>query len=328
MPGVALSREEREEIRAGIERGSSCVEVARLLERAPSTVSREIRRNRGRLWYRAGTAELRAQGKRKRPKVPTLIADRQLARAVTIDLKAGYSPAGIAARLRATGGPTVSHETIYQALYATDFRGIRVLPAQCLRTRRRRRRRRGGRRTTGREKTFGQFKLIDSRPAAANERSEPGHWEGDLIVGPHMRSAVVTLVERVSRLTRLGHVPGRHTAEIVSNALVTAFADVNVVMRSSLTWDQGIEMTRWRFVEDETGMPVYFCHPHSAWERPSNEHTNRQLRFWLPKGTDLSRASQEDLDRIAFVLNTLPRRTLNWQTPQQVYDAYVSASTP
>ncbi len=320
MPADWLSPEEREEIRSGLTRQESFREIARTLGRAPTTVSREVTRNGGCERYRAVAAQRRAEQCRGRPKTPKLMIDPVLARAVTRDLRSGYSPAGIAVRLREAGGATVSHETIYRAVYSPTFAGIGLRGQDCLRMRRRRRRHRHGPVPARRHRQFGDFKLIELRPPGAADRSEIGHWEGDLIIGAHHASAVVTLVERVSRLTLLAALPHRRTTADVRAALGGAFAAVPRHLRCSLTWDQGIEMTDWRGIEAATEMDVFFCHPHSPWERPSNEHTNRQLRYWLPKGTDLSVHGPAQLDRIAGVLNTLPRRLLAWKTPQYIYD--------
>ncbi|SRR5712691_8788336 len=328
MAGEPLSLLDREELRAGLERGESCAEIARWLCRDPSTVSREVARNGGRESYVAVDAQQRARRCRARPKQPKLLADRALAKAVSAELRKGYSPAGIAVRLREAGGPTVSHETIYQALYSPTFRGISMQGHHCLRSRRRRRRPRCRERIPSDRAKFGEFKLIEDRSSAAADRSEPGHWEGDLLVGARHRSAVVTLVERMSRFTVLARLDGAHTAPEVRAALSRAFANVPTAMRSSLTWDQGGEISHWPLVEQDLGLPVYLCHPKAPWERPSNEHTNRQLRFWLPKGTDLSRHSQADLDRIADVLNTTPRRLFRWDTAARTYDRLTDALTP
>jgi IS30 family transposase len=327
MAGDALSLFEREEIRAGLERGDSCAEIARTIRRDPSTVTREVARNGGSNAYVAIDAEERARRCRARPKQPKLLADRRLAKAVSDDLHRGYSPAGVAVRLRQAGGATVSHETIYQAIYSPTFRGISMQGQHCLRTRRRRRRPRCRERIPADRAKFGDFKLIELRPRGAADRSEPGHWEGDLIIGARHRSAVVTLVERTSRFTVLAAVEGSHTAPAIRAALQRAFAGVPAVMRASLTWDQGGEISHWADIEDDLGLDVYLCHPQAPWERPSNENTNRQLRFWFPKGTDLSRHSQADLDRVAHVLNTTPRRLFGWGTAAQTYARLTDALT-
>jgi IS30 family transposase len=205
-------------------------------------------------------------------------------------------------------------------LYSASYVGLSLRAHECLRTRRRRRRHRHDPGPARRRRQFGDFKLIDQRPPGATDRSEAGHWEGDLIIGAAHASAVITLVERTSRLTLLGALPHRRTASEVRAALAEAFASVPPELRRSLTWDQGIEMADWAGIEADLDLEVYFCHPHSPWERPSNEHTNRQLRYWLPRGRDLTLYPQRALDSIATVLNTLPRRLLGWHTPQHLYD--------
>lgn len=316
MAGVPLNVFEREEIRAGLEREESFVEIARGLDRDPSTVSREVARNGRRHRYVAARAQLHTDKRRCRPKTPRLIADLELAAVVQRDLKAGFSPGAICARLRAAGGTALVPETIYQALYSKTFRGLSVMPAVCLRTRRRQRRSR-----TRPEKPGwrGQVKLIDERPRAALDRVEAGHWEGDLIVGSRSRSAIVTLIERVSRYTLLARLPRGHDSKEVIAALIGSFEGLPSSMRRSLTWDQGGELAYWADLETVLDLPVYFCHPHSPWERPSNENLNRQLRYWFPKGTDLSIHDQNALDRATNVLNNQPRRLLDWETSAQRY---------
>jgi IS30 family transposase len=322
MPGIALSLDEREEIRAGIERGESCAVIASLLGRDPSTVTRELRRNGGRHSYRAISAQRRAVKCRRRPKIPKLVANPALARVVNKDLRAGFSPAAVSARLRRGGGATVCAETLYQALYSRTFRGLTMLAHHCLRSRRRRRRPRGYRtRLTQRPHALGSIKTIHQRPPSAIERVELGHWEGDLITGPANQSAVITLVERVTRFTILGYLPTNHHADVVRAVLTHIFADVPPELRRTLTWDRGNEMAAWPRLETDSGLAVYFCDPHSPWQRPTNEHTNRQLRYWLPKGQDLRHYSEHDLRRITDFLNNQPRRLLNWDTPAQRYDA-------
>jgi IS30 family transposase len=326
MAGGSLSLVEREEVRAGLERGESCAEIARVMGRAGSSVSREVARNGGVSCYSAVEADERARRCRQRSRPSKFMSDWRLARTVTADLRAGYSPAGIAVRLREAGGSTACHETIYRALYSPTFQGLGLRGQDCLRMRRRRRLPHGRAKTQYR-RWMGAFKLIDARPAAAFDRSEPGHWEGDLIIGRDHGSAMVTLVERVSRMTMLARLPRRHTATEVRAALRRVFADVPDGMRASLTWDQGSEIRLWRLVERDLAMPVFLCHPHSPWQRPSNEHTNRQLRYWFPKGSDLSKRHQHELDHAASVLNTLPRRLLEWHTPQHIYDRLTDALT-
>lgn len=319
MPG-ALVLEEREEIRAGLSRGDSCRAIAARLGRSSSTVSREVRRHGGRHRYRACEAQRRAERARRRPKTPKLVADRLLARAVSKELRQGFSPVAVSRRLAARGEPTVAAETIYQALYSKQFRGLELLPTRCLRSRRRYRRTRKARqKMAGRSNTLGEFRSVHQRPFKFDDRSEIGHWEGDLIMGAFNRSAVVTLVERSTRLTLLGHLAGGHSAPEVLEALKVVFAQVPRLLRRTLTWDRGREMADWPLLEDAAGLRVYFCDPSSPWQRGSNEHTNRQLRFWFPKGSDLRQFDRSHLTRVEQVLNGTPRRLHNWTTPAELY---------
>jgi IS30 family transposase len=317
MAGTPLTIHEREEIRVGLASKMSCAAIARSLGRDPSTVSREVRRNGRARRYEAVTAQLHTDKRRRRAKIPKLIADRSMAAVVERELHLGFSPAAIAVRLALAGGPTVTAETIYQALYSKTFRGLKVLSSKCLRTRRPRRRARIRSRAISLVRQ--EWKLIDARPAGAAERTEPGHWEGDLIVGPCSRSAILTLVERTSRFILLARLPRTHDSFEVVAALIGVFETVPRHLRRSLTWDQGGEMSRWRHLEMVLDLPVFFCHPHSPWQRPSNENTNRQLRYWFPKGADLRSYDQAALDRATNVLNNQPRRLFGWETSAQRY---------
>ena len=321
MAGKALCLDEREEIRAGIERGQSAGAIARGLGRHPTTVSREIRRNGGRGFYRAFRAQKRCDRQRRRPKPFKLVTDPKLARTVERGLRQGFSPPAVAALLRAAGGPTVVHETIYRALYSRTFRGIGLLPRNCLRTRRLKRRHHNRRRHTGMGWGLGRgFRLIDERPVIAGDRGQPGHWEGDLILGSRAsHSAMITLVERTSRLVMVATLPRGSGSSEVRDALIEALRQVPVSMRRTLTWDQGSEMHLWRHVEEALELPVYFCHPRSPWERGSNENANRQLRYWFRKGTDIGVHSQAEVDQVTFILNNQPRRLLGWSTSAQRY---------
>jgi len=321
MAGTALCLDEREEIRAGIEAGRSAAAIARGIGRHPTTITRELRRNGGREVYRATRAQRRCDRRRRRPKPFKLVIDPALGRRVEAGLRQGFSPPAIAALLRSSDGPTVVHETIYRALYSPVFRGVGLLPRNCLRTRRPRRRHRDRQRGSGGGWRLGRgFRLIDERPEAARDRRQAGHWEGDLLLGSRAsHSAVITLVERSSRLVMVAKLPTGSGSTEVRDALIAVFAAIPRHMRRTLTWDQGAEMYQWRHIEDQLELPVYFCHPRCPWERGSNENTNRQLRYWLRKGTDISVFSQADIDRVTFVLNNQPRRLLGWSTSAQRY---------
>lgn len=322
MAANALCLEEREEIRAGIEAGCSAASIARGIGRHRTTVSREIRRNGGRESYRAVRAQRRCDRKRRRPKPFKLVVNSELGRQVDAGLRRGFSPPAIAALLCASGGPRVVHETIYRALYSTVFRGVSVLPRNCLRTRRRRRLHRSHNRRAGMilRRLGRDFRLIDERPEAARDRQEPGHWEGDLLLGSRSSgSAMITLVERTSRLVMAVKLPRRSSSFEVHEALISVFAEIPLNMRKSLAWDQGMEMYLWQRVEERLELPIYFCHARSPWERGSNENANRQLRYWFPKGSDIGAHSQAELDKAVFVLNNQPRRLLAWSTSAKRY---------
>lgn len=210
----------------------------------------------------------------------------------------------------------VSTETIYQALYLQARGGLKREVAAALRTGRTRRK--PHRDPQARSARFvDEMVMISARPPTIEDRAVPGHWEGDLIVGTGGSSAIVTLVERSTRYVMLGHLPGGHTAEEVHDVLVRLIGSLPQHLRGSLTWDQGAEMARHKQFTIATGVPVYFCDPHSPWQRGSNENTNGLLRQYFPKGTDLGVYSPEDLEHVAQELNGRPRKTLDWKNPAQ-----------
>ncbi|HWL99760.1 MAG TPA: IS30 family transposase [Nocardioidaceae bacterium] len=318
--GRYLCVAEREEIAIGRARGLGVREIARGLGRAPSTVSRELRRNararRPRV-YRAHAAQARADGVARRPKVTKLESNPVLGRWVSQGLQRRWSPQQIAARLVAEYPDDermrVSHETIYKALYVQGRGGLRRELSRCLRTGRALRRPRG--RTDRRREHLREKVMISQRPAEVADRAVPGHWEGDLIVGKNSRSAIGTLVERSTRFTMLLHLPHAHGAEQVRDAMLTQIARLPAHLRRSLTWDQGVEMALHRQIAAATDMAIYFCDPASPWQRGSNENTNGLLRQYFPKGTDLSVHPAHTLDLVAAELNGRPRKTLSWRTP-------------
>jgi IS30 family transposase len=210
----------------------------------------------------------------------------------------------------------VSHETIYKCLYVQTRGSLRADLHKCLSTRRTARKQRG--RLDNRRGAYssGEEFRISDRPAEVADRAVPGHWEGDLIVGPH-NSAIGTLVERSTRFTMLLHLPGNHTADTVATAMIDAMRELPEHLCRSITWDRGSEMAQWRRIHLQLAAPVYFCNPHSPWQRGSNENTNRLLRFWFDKGSDLSGHTKADLKRIQDTLNRRPRPTLNLDTPAQ-----------
>jgi len=211
----------------------------------------------------------------------------------------------------------VSHETIYRSLYVQGRGELRRELTRCLRSGRTRRKPQGRLERRG---TIPNMVMISERPAEADDRAVPGHWEGDLLIGAHNRSAIVTLVERSTRYALLGRIGTHRDAEHVREVLEQLIQTLPRHLWRSLTWDQGKEMTQHQRFSIDTGIPIYFCDPHSPWQRGSNENTNGLLRQYFPKGTGLSRHSQEHLDTVATQLNGRPRQTLNWKTPAEKLD--------
>ena len=311
-----LSMDEREEIRASLERGETFTTIARSIGRAVSTVSREVAANGGREDYRAWAAHRYAGQRARRPKRPKLVG--RLAEVVTQWLEEWWSPEEIACRLRFEfpDDPMmwVSHETIYQSLFVQGRGELRRELHRCLRTGRAQRRPRSRLERRGH---IPDMVMISERPAEVEDRAVPGHWEGDLIIGAGHRSAVGTLVERTSRYVMLLHLPDGREAEKVNAAMKEAIAGLPEQLRHTITWDQGREMSSHVSFTIDTGVQVYFCDPHSPWQRGSNENTNGLLRQYMPKGTDLSVHSAEDLARIAASLNNRPRKTLGFMKPSE-----------
>jgi transposase, IS30 family len=316
--GKRLSLEDREEIRAGLQAGASFVAIAARIGRCPSTVSREVARNGGRARYRAVAADGAAYRRALRPKPSKLAQNAGLRRRVEQLLAERWSPEQIAARLKREfpddQGMQVSHETIYQSLFVQARGALRKDLAACLRTGRTRRRMRGRSRARGRLR---DMVLISERPAEVADRAVPGHWEGDLIMGVGNRSAIVTLVERQTRYVLLARIGTDKTSPAVCEAIARKILELPDQLARSLTWDQGSEMAGHRDFTVQSGLPVYFCDPHSPWQRGSNENTNGLLRQYFPKGTDLAHHSEQELDRVATQLNGRPRQTLNWDTPAE-----------
>jgi len=312
-----LTLADREEITLGLHGGESFGVIARRLGKAISTVSREVAANGGRGCYRAWRAHQRAREQARRPKACKL-ARPELAAQVTCWLTDWWSPVQISRRLRIEfpGDPMmwVSHETIYQALYVQGRGELRRELARCLRSGRAKRQPRGRNENTGRIR---DMVMISERPAEAEDRAVPGHWEGDLIIGKDCKSAVGTLVERTSRFVLLLHLPGGRDAHLVEQAMRQAIGTLPAELARSITWDQGKEMSYHAEFTIATGVPVYFCDPHKPWQRGSNENTNGLLRQYMPKGTDLSAHSADDLARIARSLNGRPRKTLDFMTPSE-----------
>jgi IS30 family transposase len=319
-PARSLSVDEREEISRGIAAGDSCRTIARRLGRAPSTVSREVARNGGRRRYRAQIADAAAYRRAARPKPCKLAVDSRLRAVVEAKLRLCWSPEQIAGWLQVAypDNPSmrISHETIYLSLYVPHRGVLHRNLRRCLRTGRAMRHPRGKRLPQGRGQLLDTIS-IHLRPAEADGRKVPGHWEGDLVLGKRP-SAVLTLVERTSRAVLLVALPAGWRAEQVRPALTAAMGRLPRRLRRSLTWDHGKEMAEHARFTDDIGVPVFFCDPRSPWQRASNENANGLVRQYLPRTADLRRFSQADLDRIAAELNGRPRQSLGFQTPSQI----------
>jgi IS30 family transposase len=381
LSGRYLSFAEREEIAILNSQYVGVREIARQVGRAPSTISRELRRNAatrgGKLEYRASVAQWKAELVARRPK-PAKLATNDRLRAYVQDRLSGqiskpdgelvpgpkvrfigrrrgrrqdrrwakaWSPEQISNRLRLDFPDDetmrISHEAIYQALYVQGRGALKRELVACLRTGRALRVPRARTQTSGKKYVTPEV-LISERPAEADDRAVPGHWEGDLILGLES-SAIGTLVERTTRFTMLLHLPrmdghgeqtrvnngpplAGHGAEAVRDAITEAISTLPEQLRRSLTWDQGAEMAEHVQLRIDTGLPVYFCDPQSPWQRGTNENTNGLLRQYFPKGTDLSRHSRDELNAVALALNTRPRKTLEWKTPAEALNELLSSA--
>ena len=323
--GVLLSLDERVEIRLGLERNESLRSIGRRLNRHVSTISREVAANGGAPNYRPLAAQRRAHHRARRPKTTKLVANAALRKRVICDLNKFLSPQQIAMTLRAEFPDDetmrISHETIYKSIYVQGRGELRRELARCLRSGRARRVPRGRIDNRGRLK---DMVMISERPAEVEDRAVPGHWEGDLILGKDGKSAIGTLVERSSRYVMLFALPKDRGAEEMRVAMTKVIQTLPTSLRRTLTWDQGREMAEHRRFSIDTGVQVYFCDPHSPWQRGSNENTNGLLRQYFPRGISLRRFTEDDLMAAADSLNERPRETLGWKTPAAVLSEFVA----
>lgn len=382
LSGRYLSFSEREEIALLHAKELSLRAIARRLGRAPSTISREVRRNAatrsGGFEYRATTAHWHAERRARRPKVAKLVENEALRTWVQERLAGqvrtadgvpiagprvarwngrrrgprrdrrwaqAWSPEQIARRLPVDfpddQSMRISHEAIYQALYVQGRGALRRELVACLRTGRALRVPRARTRNRGRKGIPPEL-LISERPPEVEDRAVPGHWEGDLIIGLN-RSAIGTLVERTTRFTMLLHLPrmdgygkqarvkngpplAGHGAEAVRDAIASSIQTLPVQLRGSLTWDQGAEMAQHDQLRMDTDLAIYFCDPHSPWQRGTNENTNGLLRQYFPKGTDHARYTAEELNAVAATLNTRPRKVLGWKTPAEALQDHLQSA--
>lgn len=315
--GLALSLAEREEISRAVVAGRSIRSIAAKLGRAPSTVSREIKRNGGLDIYRASQADQRAWDRARRPKPCKLVMNRKLGEIIASKLQLQWSPEQIAGWLKqayaSDEGYHVSHETIYRSLYIQARGALKKELLEHLRRTRNMRRSRHHTQKTDEHGRITQTVSISERPASVEDRAIPGHWEGDLLFGSH-NSQIATLVERQTRYVMLVKVAGKDTDSVISALIINARRLPHELYKS-LTWDRGKEMADHKRFTLDTNIQVYFCDPHQPWQRGSNENTNGLLRQYFPKGLDLSTYSQEQLDEVARLLNERPRKTLNYETP-------------
>ncbi|MFP5253986.1 MAG: IS30 family transposase [Actinomycetes bacterium] len=341
-----LSMGDREALAHGLASGASLAAIGRSIGRPTSTITREVRVNmrhrrsrrvsydgllRGIDWhhdweYSPSRAQLRAENAAKRDKPTKLSQHPRLTAEVRTRLKRHDSPEQIARRLELDFPDEeemrVSHETIYRSLYVQGRGELGRDLHKRLRTGRAVRR---PRRTVGeRRGRIAGMTNISERPAEVADRAVPGHWEGDLITGAHNKSAIGTLVERSSRFVMLLHLPNDHGADSVEEAMGTAMSRLPETLRRTLTWDQGVEMSNHVKIASATGLDIFFCDPHSPWQRGSNENTNGLLRQYFPKGTDLSGYHPDYLEFVANELNNRPRKTLKWRTPAEALDALLS----
>jgi transposase, IS30 family len=322
-----LSLHEREEIACRRAAGQGVREIAAVLGRDPSTISRELKRGavRRKTGYRATVAQALADQRARRPKTRVLEINDELREHVQNRLQEKDSPEQISRRLLidypSDRTMRISHETIYRCLYVQGRGGLRRELVKCLRTGRALRK---ARRTTERRGRLAGMVSIANRPPEVLDRVVPGHWEGDLITGAENKSAIGTLVERCTGYLMLLHLPDKHGADAVQEAMIDAMSRLPLTLRRTLTWDQGQEMANHIAIAEATELSIYFCDPHSPWQRATNENTNGLLRQYFPKGTDLSGYHHDYLDYVAMQLNNRPRKRLDWRTPAERLDQLLS----
>ncbi len=325
---LALTLAEREEISRGVVTGHSLRSIAATLGRAPSTVSREINRNGGRRRYRANRADEAAWGRAHRPKICKLVQNRALARIVAEKLQLEWAPLQIAGWLKRTypgnENHQVSHETIYKSLFIQARGALKKELIQHLRRSRGMRRSRHHTQKTSDHGRITDTVSIRERPAEAEDRAVPGHWEGDLLSGSN-KSQIATLVERHTRYVMLVRVPSKDTKTVI-NALIKHAHKLPRELYKSLTWDRGKEMADHQRFSLDTDIKVYFCDPQSPWQRGSNENTNGLLRQYFPKGMDLSNVHQNRLNAVAKRLNDRPRMTLGYYSPAEKFSDCVAST--
>jgi len=315
MPGAPLSLPEREEISVALieNRDASWASIGRRVSRPPTTVMREVERNGGRYRYRPAVADKRAARCRRRPRERVLQQPGWLRERVTAELAAGRSPEAIWADLRAEGThQLMCVETIYASVYAGV---LDVKATDCLRSRRPRRRTRQARHANKRP----GLANISNRPARVDGRREVGHWEADQIIGARNRSSMLWLTERVTRFSIPVTMPNGYSAEDTLAGLVEGCGRIPSHLLKSITFDQGSEWAQWELLAGEYGIEVWFCDPHSPWQRGQVENLNRQWRWWFPRGTDLGRVDQTTADHAANIINGQRRRSLDYQSPATLY---------
>jgi len=314
MPGAPLSLPEREEIAVALIENPDVAwaVIARRVGRHPTTITREVDGHGGRCRYRPAIADRDAGVARKRPRTPWEHVDDQVRDRIIAELRLGRSPEAIWADLNSEGVAVPCVETIYNAVYAGTL-GVKAV--DCLRWRRPRRRCRQARSPNNRP----GLPNIDQRPAAVNDREEPGHWEADQIIGKANGSSMITLTERVTKYTIAITMPNGYAAADTLAGLVEALEQIPAHLCLSITFDQGSEWALWRDLAATYGIDVWFCDPHSPWQRGQIENVNRQLRWWFPRGTPLAAVTPEEANHATSILNNQRRRSLDYQTPASLY---------